>query len=75
MWDVNPAGKTDEQAAQEGLQAMEAWMKELGLVMNISELGVTEEMLEGLADATLIMNGGYKILSHEEIISIFKDSL
>lgn len=75
VWDVNPAGKTDEQAAQEGLQAMEAWMKELGLVMNISELGVTEEMLEGLADATLIMNGGYKILSHEEIISIFKDSL
>ena len=67
VWDVNPAGKTDEQAAQEGLQAMEAWMKELGLVMNISELGVTEEMLEGLADATLIMNGGYKILSHEEI--------
>ncbi len=75
VWDVNPAGKTDEQVAQEGLQAMEAWMKELGLVMNISELGVTEEMLEGLADATLIMNGGYKILSHEEIISIFKDSL
>ena len=72
---MNPAGKTDEQVAQEGLQAMEAWMKELGLVMNISELGVTEEMLEGLADATLIMNGGYKILSHEEIISIFKDSL
>ena len=75
VWDVNPAGKTDEQVAQEGLQAMEAWMKELGLVMNISELGVTEEMLEGLADATLIMNGGYKILSHEEITSIFKDSL
>lgn len=75
VWDVNPAGKTDEQVVQEGLQAMEAWMKELGLVMNISELGVTEEMLEGLADATLIMNGGYKILSHEEIISIFKDSL
>ena len=75
VWDVNPAGKTDEQVAQEGVQAMEAWMKELGLVMNISELGVTEEMLEGLADATLIMNGGYKILSHEEIISIFKDSL
>ena len=74
VWDVNPAGKTDEQAAQEGLQAMEAWMKELGLVMNISELGVTEEMLEGLADATLIMNGGYKILIHQEIISIFKDS-
>ena len=61
VWDVNPAGKTDEQVAKEGLRAMENWMKELGLAMNISELGATEEMLEGLADATRVMNGGYKV--------------
>ena len=75
VWDVNPAGKTDEQVAKEGLQAMETWMKELGLVMNISELGATEEMLEGLADATLIMNGGYKVLSRDEIVQILKESM
>ena len=49
VWDVDPAGKTDEQVAEEGLKAMEDWMKELGLVMNISELGATEEMLEGIS--------------------------
>lgn len=75
VWDVNPAGKTDEQVAEEGLQAMEDWMKELGLAMNISELGATEEMLEGLADATLIMNGGYKVLSRNEIVQILKESM
>lgn len=75
VWDVNPADKTDEQVAQEGLQAMETWMKELGLVMNIAELGVTENMLEGLADATLVMNGGYKVLSRNEIMQILKESL
>ena len=75
MWGVNPAGKTEEQVAREGFQAMEAWMRELGLVMNISELGATEEMLEGLADATLIMNGGYKVLSRDEIVQILKESM
>lgn len=75
VWNVNSAGKTDEQVAKEGLQAMETWMKELGLAMNISELGATEEMLEGLADATLIMNGGYKILSRDEIVQILKESM
>ena len=43
--------------------------------MNISELGASEDMLEGLADATLVMNGGYKVLSRDEIIQILKESL
>ena len=75
VWDVDPAGKTDEQVAEEGLKAMEDWMKELGLVMNISELGATEEMLEGIADGTLVMPGGYKVLERDEIMEILKESL
>ena len=61
--------------AEEGLQAMENWMNELGLVMNISQLGATEDMIEGIADGTLIMPGGYKVLEHDEIVEILKESL
>lgn len=75
VWKVNPEGKTDEAIAEEGLKAMEAWMKELGLAMNISELGATEDMIEGIADGTLILEGGYKVLDHEEIVKILKESL
>ena len=75
VWDVDPEGKTDEQIAGEGLDAMEAWMKELGLVMNISDLGATEDMLEGIADGTIILPGGYKVLEHNEVIEILKESL
>lgn len=75
VWDVDAEGKTDEQAAQEGLAAMESWMKELGLVMNISELGADEGMIEGIADGTIIMPGGYKALEHDEIVEILKESL
>ena len=75
VWDVDPSGKTDEQVAEEGLNAMEAWMRELGLVMKISELGATEDMLEGIADGTIILSGGYKALDHSEIAEILKESM
>ena len=75
VWKVNPEGKTDEAIAEEGLKAMEAWMKELGLAMNISELGATEDMIDGIADATFILKGGYKVLSREEVVTILKESL
>lgn len=75
VWDVDPVGKTDEQIAHEGLAAMESWMRELGLVMNISDLGATPEMIDGIADGTLIMNGGYKVLDRDEIVKILKESL
>lgn len=75
VWNVSTEGKTDRQIAEEGLLAMESWMKELGVVRNIMELGANEAMLEGLADVTIPMNGGYKTLNREEIIEIFRESL
>ena len=75
VWDVDPSGKTDEQVAEEGLNAMEVWMRELGLVMKISELGATEDMLEDIADGTIILSGGYKALDHREIAEILKESM
>ena len=75
VWGVDPTGKSDEEVANEGLACMEAWMKELGLVMNITELGANEEMIEDIAKATLVMEGGYKVLTHEEIVKILKESL
>lgn len=75
VWKVNLEGKTDEEVAEEGLKAMEDWMKELGLAMNISELGATEDMIDGIADATFILKGGYKVLSREEVVAILNESL
>lgn len=75
VWNIDDQNKTKEEIALAGLKAMEDWMNELGLVMNLNELGVTEDMLQGLVDATLIMNGGYKVLTKEEILEIFKQSM
>ena len=74
VWGVNPEGKTEEAVASEGLAAMENWMEKIGLVMNITELGATEEMLDGMVKSTLIMEGGYKILDGKEIRAVLKAS-
>ncbi len=74
VWNVDPAGKTQTETAQEGLRRMEAWMKELGLVMNITELGATREMLDGIVKSTLIMDGGYKVLDEKDIRAILSES-
>ena len=58
VWKVNPEGKTDAEIAEDGLKAMEAWMKELSLAMNISALGATKDMSDGIADAPFLLEGG-----------------
>lgn len=75
VWNVSSDGKTEEQIASEGLSKMESFMKEIGLVMSIKELGATEEMIPKIADSTFIMEGGYKVLTKNDVEKILKESL
>ena len=75
VWGISPEGKTDEQLAEAGLAEMESWMKELGLVMKISELGASEDMIEGIANGTIILEGGYKVLDRSDVVKILKASM
>ena len=74
VWNVNGENKSDKEIAEEGLAKMEAWMKKIGLVMNITELGAKEEMLDGMVKSSLIMEGGYKVLNKDDIKAILKAS-
>ena len=74
VWNVNPKGKTQEQIANEGLTAMEKWMRKIGLVMNITELGATKEMLDGMVKSTLVMDGGYKVMNEKDIRAVLQES-
>ncbi len=74
VWGVKPESKTQSQIAFEGLDVMQAWMKKIGLVMNITELGATEDMLGGIVKSTLIMDGGYKVMNEKDIRAVLKAS-
>lgn len=75
VWNVSNVDKTKEQIAEEGLSAMGKWMKELGLTMNLTDLGVTEQMLLDIAKGTFVTNNGYKDLTKNEVVEILRKSL
>ena len=75
VWEIPAEGKSDEQLASEGIDALAAWIKEIGAASEITSLGVSEDMLDGIADATIILTGGYETLNHDEIVEILRKSL
>ena len=75
VWNASVEGKTTEGVALDGLKEVEKWMRELGLVLNAKKLGVEPDMLGAIADSTLIMQGGYKVLTRADVIDILEESL
>lgn len=75
VWDVDPEGKSDEAIAKAGLKALEKWMKEIGVVMHLAELGVEEDMFDAIADGTFLLKGGYRVLNRDDVIEILKQSM
>nr|WP_321454016.1 iron-containing alcohol dehydrogenase [uncultured Carboxylicivirga sp.] len=71
VWGISEEGKTKEEVALAGIDALEAFIKELGIVINLQELGATEEMLPAIAESTVIL-GAYKKLTSDEILDILK---
>ena len=71
VWGVSEEGKTKDEVAQEGISCLESFIKELGIVTSISELGATREMLPLIANST-VLGGAYKKLTAEEVLKILE---
>ena len=75
VWGISPDEKTEKELAEAGLRAMENWMKEIGVVMNLTDLGADESMIPDLVNGTIILDGGYRKIDKDEIAEIFRESL
>lgn len=72
VWDVNGEGKSDDEIALEGITALENFSKELGIPSTLRELGATEDILEKIA-YSVEEGGGYKKMTHEDILAVLKE--
>ncbi len=76
VWGISPDGKTDEELAAAGMDALLAFENDMGMVTSIRELGATEEMLPLIANSTICTGGGYKPdLNADDILEILKAAM
>lgn len=71
IWDVDPAGKSDEQVALEGIDRLSDFIAELGIPQTLREVGATEEMLPLIAESANKI-GGYHTPTTEEVLEILR---
>lgn len=79
VWGIDPAGKTEEEAAQAGILALEAFILECGLPTKLSQLRsraeITPALLRQVADSCNLLPNGYKQLTRDEVYDILMECL
>ena len=73
VWDIVPKG-SEEETALAGIDALAAFIKEIGLPTTFAELGIPADTdFRAIADSTVLTPGCCKKLTHDEIYEILKE--
>ena len=74
VWGVELGKNASKEGyALKGIEKLSEFIKELGLPTTLRELGATEDMLEKIADST-VLGGGYKKLTKQEVLEILNQA-
>ena len=76
VWGIDPTGKTREALANAFIDALSAFIREIGLPATLGEMGITADTdLRAIADTTILTGGCCKRFTHDELYEIIKESL
>jgi len=73
VWNIDTDNMTKDEAALAGIEALSAFIRELGIPQTLRELGATEEMLPKIANST-VLGGGYKQVTADDVLAILKEA-
>ncbi len=74
VWGVSPDGKTQDELANAFIDALSAFIREVGLPTSFSEMGIPEETdYKAIADSTVLTGGCCKKFSHEELLAVLNE--
>lgn len=76
VWGIPAEGKSQEELARAGVEALADFIREIGLPTTLGELAIDEAMdLKMIADSCNLVSGSYKEMIHEEILEIFRECI
>lgn len=73
VWGIDPAGKSEEELAAAFVDALEAFIREIGLPSSFAEMGITDADFKAIADTTILTGGCAKKFSREELLEVLEE--
>lgn len=74
VWGIQRNGRSDDELALAGIDALSDFIKEIGLPVTLKQLGVKDRsILKDIADSCGISAGSYKKMTHGEILDILNE--
>lgn len=71
VWGVDPAGKTDTELAEAFVEALAAFIREIGLPTTFTEMGIPADTdYKAIADSTVLTRGCAKKFTRDELLEV-----
>ena len=75
VWGIDPAGKEDAEVARAGIEALDAWTREVGAHRTLEELGVQPGQIDKIAASVVCLPSGFAQLTTEDVAAILRESM
>lgn len=77
VFNVDPAGKSDEQVGEEGIQALRDFWSSIGAPARLADYDIDDSQIEVMAEKSVRFGpfGNFRKLNKEDVIEIYKMSL
>lgn len=74
VWEISPQGKSQEELAEAGIEALADFVREIGMPRTFTEMGITDKsVLKKVADTCNLTAGCCRKLSREEVLEILEE--
>ena len=71
VWGIDPAGKSEEELASAFVEALAAFIREIGLPTTFAEMNISEDTdFKAIADSTVLTGGCTKRFTKEELLEV-----
>ncbi|OHX51115.1 iron-containing alcohol dehydrogenase [Cytobacillus oceanisediminis] len=77
VFNVDPAGKTDEETALEGIEKLREFWNSIGAPSRLADYDIDDSKIELMADKATVNGefGNFSKLNHDDVVSIYRASL
>lgn len=73
VWGISPDGKSERQLAEEFINALANFIREVGLPTKFSDMGISNADFKAIADSTVITGGCCKKFTKAELLEVLNE--